>query len=91
MAPEVEPRTSECGDGTCDADETLETCPADCLAEGGCPEDAALGCTCEDTPEGSLCVPHCETDDDCPSDGRMVLTCGPGGLCMPQGGPPPGQ
>jgi len=73
VAPEVEPRTSECGDGTCDADETLETCPADCqeeqppegpvsctsdadcLAEDGCPEDAALGCTCEDTPEGSAC------------------------------------
>jgi len=88
-----------CGDDSCSAGEDLANCPqdcqtssggpvacddpSDCLAEGACPPDAALGCDCETTPQGDMCVPTCETADDCPSPPGMTLTCSPDGLCVP--------
>lgn len=37
------PGSSECGDGTCDADESCESCPGDCGACEGDPVDGACG------------------------------------------------
>jgi len=89
--------TGECGDGTCDADEDPQTCAADCqqgpvactidddcLLPGACPDDAAVGCTCEATPQGTnACIPNCVTADDCPSAMGVTLTCNAQGLCVP--------
>ncbi len=74
-----------------------QTCEsqADCDAEGGCPEDAALGCECVQGQNGQQrCIPRCETDEDCPTPGNpnITLTCNNNGLCRPdqgQGGEPP--
>jgi hypothetical protein len=33
-----------CGDGSCNGDETYETCPEDCLAPGECPDGQVLDC-----------------------------------------------
>ena len=81
-------------DGDAPSEEEVPTEPFactvddDCLADGACPAEATMGCRCRTMPDGgSFCVPACNTDADCPSDPNMQLTCGPGGICMPQGGP----
>ena len=53
----------------------------DCV--GQCP-DGALGCTCNQSPQGMICVPTCVTDDDCDLPGPMNLTCNEAeGICVP--------
>ena len=59
----------------------------DCLVEGACPDDAALGCSCATTPEGDFCIPSCNSDNDCPAIEGLTLICGMEGNCIPQGGP----
>ena len=68
--PEVKPakkpakkrgkRTSEpvdpCGNGTCDEDETFDTCPADCLCGNGTCDEGEMTC------EGDCCVSTGECD-----------------------------
>jgi len=34
----------DCGDGSCNGDETYETCPEDCLPPGDCPDGQILDC-----------------------------------------------
>ncbi len=89
--------TGTCGDGVCDAGEDAQNCAADCQAgpvsctldddcdlPGACPDDAAIGCTCEATPMGTdACIPNCVTADDCPAAPGVTLTCNPQGLCVP--------
>lgn len=59
---------------------------ADCEAPGACPPDAALGCACQETLDGtSACIPTCDTADDCPAPPGTALTCNDAGLCVPQG------
>jgi len=97
----AEPTEPVCGDGVCGAgeDETCpEDCEveepmgptscteeADCLVPGACPTEAAKGCTCADTPDGSFCIPLCDSDADCPAPPGMVMICGTGGICVPSG------
>ncbi len=57
--------------------------------EGACPPESA-GCTCGETPMGSLCVPTCAEDADCPEgpEGGLVCrdnVCRPAGMMMPGG------
>lgn len=54
--------------------------PADCT--NACPP-GSMGCTCEATPLGMICVPTCQTNADCPM-GPMgqVLVCDMG-VCAP--------
>jgi hypothetical protein len=60
--------------------------PQSCMTEadctGACPP-GSLGCTCNDSPMGKICVPTCTTTADCPDGGGMTLTCN-NGICMPQ-------
>lgn len=91
---------AQCGNGSCDTGETMESCPedcsegpvsceveADCDAPDACPDEAALGCTCSETPDGqSACIPQCNTADDCPpGPGGITLECNPQGICVPSG------
>ena len=59
-----------------------ETCDAD----GGCPEDAALGCSCLETPHGTTaCIPRCDTDADCPNPPGLTLICKEKkNICVPE-------
>ncbi|MCA9542195.1 MAG: hypothetical protein KC620_25035, partial [Myxococcales bacterium] len=64
---------------------------ADCA--NACPPDA-IGCTCAQSPMGSICVPTCNVDADCPDDPNLDLVCDPNqGICRPAGAggqmPPP--
>ncbi len=79
---------------TCDTGSTDPTEPvpcnveADCDAVDACPSDAALGCTCQPTPQGdNACVPECQTTADCPESTDVTLECGPQGFCVPTDGP----
>jgi hypothetical protein len=53
------------------------TSAADCT--GACPS-GSQGCTCNQSPNGMICVPTCTTSSDCPS--GMNLMC-QGGVCVP--------
>ncbi|MFH1809976.1 MAG: DUF1566 domain-containing protein [Pseudomonadota bacterium] len=66
------------------------TSQAECEAPGACPVHAALGCGCETTPTGDLCIPLCGTAEDCPQIQGQTFTCSVDGTCVPEGGPPPG-
>ena len=60
-----------------------KTCsaPADC-ALADCPP-GSKGCTCGQTPMGSICIPTCTTNADCPMGPMgMTLTCKMG-VCAP--------
>lgn len=52
--------------------------------EGNCPPQS-IGCSCEDTPMGTFCIPTCKTAEDCPP-GPMgnELLCNPDGICVPE-------
>ncbi|MBN2722966.1 MAG: DUF1566 domain-containing protein [Deltaproteobacteria bacterium] len=87
----------ECGDGICSGAENEQSCPEDCLqgpAEcseqsdcelpENCPDEAAMGCQCVETIDGSVCIPSCETTDDCPPGPQgITLECNPDNLCAP--------
>ncbi len=57
-----------------------------CDAEGGCPVDAALGCSCVEIPQGtSACIPRCNTDADCPNPPGLALVCEESkNICVPK-------
>ena len=57
---------------------------ADCEQPGACPDDAALGCSCEPVPDGQACIPQCSTVADCPEPPPgMTFACSSDGLCVP--------
>lgn len=57
------------------------TTPADCMVTD-CPP-GSKGCTCGQTPMGSLCIPTCTTNADCPMGPMgMQLSC-KNGVCGP--------
>ncbi len=66
------------GPATCTIDD-------DCLAEGTCPPDATMGCTCEDIGGESICVPACSIDADCPTGMNGEEMACQGGMCVPAG------
>lgn len=79
------------GDTGMPGPQSCSTIGSEAECTNGCPPDA-LGCICDDTPQGNFCAPTCDIADDCPS--------GPGGstmacvddVCRPQmggGGPGP--
>jgi len=56
----------------------------DCSADGACPDDAAMGCSCETTPMNEKqCLPKCTKDSDCPTSAPIELMCGDHGFCIP--------
>ncbi|MBW2456083.1 MAG: DUF1566 domain-containing protein [Deltaproteobacteria bacterium] len=58
---------------------------ADCELPGACPDDAALGCSCEPVPDGNACIPQCTTPADCPEPPPgITFACSGEGLCVPQ-------
>jgi len=65
--------------------------PQACTSEADCADacpNAALGCTCHDSPNGQICVPKCTSDSDCPAGGPFTLVCNSNlGICVPSGGP----
>ncbi|MBK8257516.1 MAG: YHYH protein [Polyangiaceae bacterium] len=58
-----------------------QSCVTESDCQGACPP-GSLGCTCNDSPMGKICVPTCTTSADCPSGGGMTLQC-MNGICVP--------
>ena len=65
---------SSCGDGDCDADETLASCPADCKATG----PVCGNGTCEAGESTETCSQDCGTTPEC----TMNSQCGSGKKCV---------
>lgn len=60
--------------------------PASCVVDADCTGAncvSPLGCSCFETPDGKLCVPHCKVDADCPDPPNIKLQCAPDGFCKP--------
>ena len=57
---------------------------SDCTAEGACPPDAVMGCTCVAVPTGRTCLPMCFATSDCPKLMDQPLACSAAGLCIPE-------
>lgn len=77
-----------CGDGVCEGDETVDTCPLDCgCTVTGCDDgNACTTGTCDpDTGVCSYVWPSCGLDDGCcgPDCGESDPDCGP--TCAPKG------
>ena len=58
------------------------SCEAEADCDDACPPEA-LGCTCADSPRGSICVPVCDQDADCEGLAPVDLFCGNRGFCVP--------
>lgn len=62
------------------------TCSVDADCAGKCPPDA-IGCGCDDSPMGLICVPLCETAADCPPGPGGAMTCdAQRSICVPPAG-----
>jgi hypothetical protein len=63
--------------------------PTACVDEADCANacpPGAVGCTCVETPRGSLCIPTCNENADCPEGVMGALVCNDRGFCAPEGG-----
>ncbi len=58
-----------------------QSCTTEADCQGACPP-GSMGCTCDDSPMGMICVPTCTTAADCPDLGGMMFQC-MGGVCVP--------
>ena len=60
--------TAYCGNGVCDAGETVLTCPTDCIFGGSCGANPAQTCNgyCGyQAPSGCYCDAACVNNNDC--------------------------
>lgn len=85
------PQQAQCSNGICQQGGGNQQGPKSCQSNNDCQgacSQGSKGCTCENSPNGKVCIPTCKQDSDCPKGGPRQLRCETRrGICVPSGRP----